>query len=68
MLWIIQYLGVGKVCGPTTTVPMPNQARRSATDELQIGLDLVDSDRDQTLSGKVWIRIKLLVWQNSHTG
>ena len=53
---------VGKLCSPTAMEPTPDQAPRFAADELPISLDLVKSDEDQTLSGRVWIEFRLPVW------
>ena len=57
---------VEKLCGPTAMGPTPNRAQRFAVDELPISLDLVESNKDQTLSGGVWMKLKLSVWQVSH--
>ena len=44
---------VRKLCGLTAMGPTPDRARRFATDELPISLDLVESNNDQTLGGRV---------------
>ena len=48
--------------------PMPDQAQQFAVDELSINLDLVESDTDQTLGGRVWIKFRLPNWQVSYAG
>ena len=52
---------LGNLCGPTAIGPTPDPARRCATDKLLRSLDLVESDEDQTLGGRVWIKFRLLV-------
>ncbi|RWR85047.1 histidine biosynthesis bifunctional protein hisIE, chloroplastic [Cinnamomum micranthum f. kanehirae] len=52
---------LGKLCGPTAIGPMPDRAWRCAADELPISLDLVQSDKDQTLCDRVWIKFRLPV-------
>ena len=57
---------VGKLCDSTAMRPMPDQARQFAADELPINLDLVESDKNQILGNRVWIKFRLPVWQISH--
>lgn len=57
---------LGKLCCPIVVGPTLDRARRFAADELSISFDLVESDNDQTIRGKVWIEFRLLVWQVSH--
>ena len=52
---------IGKLCGLTAMGPTPDRARQFAADELPISLDLVESDKDQTLGGRVWIKFRLSV-------
>lgn len=59
---------IENLCGPTAMVPTPNRVRRCAVDELPTNFDLVESEIDQTLANRVWIKFRLLVWQNPHTG
>ena len=49
----LEYVPIGKLCGPLALGPSLDQARRFAADELPISLDLVESDKDQTLGGRV---------------
>ena len=52
---------IGKLCGPTAMGPTLDRAQQFAADELPINLDLVESDKDQTLGGRVWIKFRLLI-------
>ena len=52
---------LGKLCSPTTIGPMPYRAQLCAVDELPTSLNLVESDKHQTLRGRVWIKFRLSV-------
>ena len=51
---------VAKLCGLIAIGPTLDQARRYATDELLTSLDIVDSNKDQTLDSRVWIMFKFM--------
>ena len=52
---------VRKLCGLTAIGPTLDWARRCTADELPTSFDLVELDKDQTLSGRVWFKFRLLV-------
>ena len=52
---------VRKIVCPTAIGPTPDRARRCAMDELPISLDLVESDKDHTLAGRVWIKFRISI-------
>ena len=59
---------VRKLCSLTTMGPTPDQAHWFAADELPISLDLVESVNDQTLGGRVWIKLRLSAWYVFNAG
>ena len=60
--FVISMVIVEKMCGPTAMGTKPDRARLCAANELPTCLNLVESNKDQTLGGRVWIRFKFLVW------
>jgi hypothetical protein len=52
---------LGKLCGLNAIGPMPDRAQRYVANELPTSLDPVESDKNQTLCGRVWIKFRLLV-------
>ena len=52
---------LGKLYSPIAIGPTPDRARLCDADELPISLDLVELDKEKTLSGKFWIKFRLSV-------
>ena len=50
-----------KIVWPTAMGPTPDRARLFAVDELPISIDPVESNKVQTLRGRVWIKFRLSV-------